>query len=70
MRKVRDHRGVTCQALALLTGIPRVTLSKIETGRRGVRLGEAVVISRELQVSLEAMCSPEPLRLVLETQIG
>jgi transcriptional regulator with XRE-family HTH domain len=69
MRKVRNYRGMTGQELANRTGIHSTALVRIETGGRGISLDDAVAICDALDVPLEAMCSPEPLRLTLETRI-
>lgn len=68
MRKLREHRGWSCQRLADATSLSRVALSKIENGSRGLSLGEAVTIARALGVTVEQMSSPEPMVLKTETK--
>jgi len=69
VRKVRQHRGMSCQRLADVSGFTRAALSKIECGERRVSLGEAIQLAEALGVSLEAMCSPDPLVVHLEAVV-
>lgn len=63
--RVRTARGMSQQELADGAELIRQVVSKIETGRQGVGLDDAVAICTALDVSLEAMLSAEPMKLTV-----
>ncbi len=59
-RRVREERRLTQGALAALllelgVNLPQQTIYKIETGKRRVTVGEAVVIAEALDVNVMAL---------------
>jgi transcriptional regulator with XRE-family HTH domain len=67
LKDVRTRRGLTAQQLADMTGIPRVAISKIENGDRGVQVGEAVAIVDALDIhNVDRLCKAAPVRLQFE----
>lgn len=67
--RVRAARSMSQQELADASGLVRQVISKIETGRQGVGLDDAVAICAALNVSLEAMLSAEPMSLIVRVPI-
>lgn len=67
--RVRNARGMSQQELADAAGLVRQVISKIETGRQGVGLDDAVAICAALGISLEAMLSAEPMKLTVNVPI-
>lgn len=63
MRSVREMRGMTLAQLVVALAergfrTDQPSLSRMEQGKRGVKLGEAVVISEVLAVPLADMVDP------------
>jgi DNA-binding XRE family transcriptional regulator len=67
--RVRKLRDMTQEQLAAMCGLGRHVIAAIETGVRGIRLGEAVDLCAALDVDLAAMVSAEPMALRFETPI-
>lgn len=67
--QLRQHRKMTQQQLADATGMNRSAVWAVETGRRYIRLGEAVAICAALSVDLGALVAEEPLVLVTSTEV-
>jgi transcriptional regulator with XRE-family HTH domain len=65
LRKVRGWTQEEMVALLAAAGwrLSRVTLSKVETLDRPVKLGEAVVLAKVLGVDLALLVSPEPITI-------
>ena len=53
MRKTREKKGLTQTKLAKISGIPRTTLVKIESGYRNVTIEKLLVIADALDKKLE-----------------
>lgn len=64
-KAVRLALGMSHQEVADAISLDRSSFCRLEGGQRGVSLDEAFAISVALGQSLEAMCSPDPLSLVL-----
>jgi transcriptional regulator with XRE-family HTH domain len=58
MKAARAARYWSAQELSNRSGVSRVAISKIETGDRGIPLGDAVALSEALGVSLADMTRP------------
>ena len=54
---------MTQEQLAAATGLHRAVIAGIETGGRGIRLGEAITLCAALNVDLLALCGEEPMTL-------
>lgn len=67
---VRRVRGLTQEQVAATVGINRSAIAEIETGRRGVRLGEALDLCAALGVDLAEMCAPGPLTVTVATRVA
>lgn len=62
LRALRKAEGLSVQAVADRTGIPRAVLAKIDLGQRqGVTLDEASKICDALGVDLRVVLSDEPM---------
>jgi transcriptional regulator with XRE-family HTH domain len=59
---------MTQQQLAEIIGVHPMTLSAIESGRRYLRLGEAIGLCAALGVSLDEVASDKPFTLRTEVQ--
>lgn len=59
---------MTQQQLAESIGIHQAALSAIESGKRYLRLGEAIALCAALDVSLGDVVSDDPLTLRTEVQ--
>jgi DNA-binding XRE family transcriptional regulator len=66
IRKMRGHKQ---EDLAALIGVSRFVITGIETGGRGVKLGEALELCRVLNVDLHDMVSDEPMKLRIEMPV-
>lgn len=65
-RNIRRARGMSVQHLADATGISRVSLSKLEMGKRDhLDVDEARLIADALGVELLAVLQPKPVELRL-----
>lgn len=65
VKAMRVFRGYTQAQVADKLGICRVSVSDIENGRRGVRLGEALTLAEVLDVSLADLLAEQPLTLAV-----
>ncbi len=62
LRALRQAKGMSTQALADATGIPRGVLANLETGRReGLHVHEAALICEALGADLRVVLSDEPM---------
>lgn len=67
MRRLRDKRGHSQEAFALVADIHRTEVTKLESGRRDPKLATLVKVARALDVSLTELLDgiddlPEPSR--------
>jgi DNA-binding XRE family transcriptional regulator len=53
LRELREKYNMSQKALAIKSGIPRSTISKIETGKRNVSMAKLVQIANALDRDLE-----------------
>ena len=53
IRELRESFNITQDTLSLKSGIPRSTISKIETGRRNVSIDKLIKIANALGKDLE-----------------
>lgn len=53
IRELREKYNISQKALAIKSGIPRSTISKIETGKRNVSMAKLVQIANALDRDLE-----------------
>lgn len=60
MRAERDRQELTQDGLARLTGLAVPAIASLETGRRRLRFGEALVIAEALGRSAEQMLNEPP----------
>lgn len=60
---------MTQEQLATACGLNRFVVAAIETGARGIRLGEALDLCAALGVDLAAMVNEAPMALHFETPI-
>lgn len=61
MRMVRQARGLSASRLAERVGVDVFAVQRSETGQRGMRLGEAVLLCAALGVPLMDMIDPREL---------
>lgn len=69
MVNIRKMRDLTQHQLAAGCGLHRSVIAAIETGGRGIRLGEAIVLCAHLGVDLGAMTSERPMVLSITTPV-
>lgn len=70
LRAIRKVRGLTVQAIADKTGIPRVVLAKLECGRREMfNLDEARLICEALGVDLRTVISDDPMPIATAVHV-
>jgi DNA-binding XRE family transcriptional regulator len=55
IKQTREARGLTQQELATLTGINRVTLSRLEAGRQSPRLDTLNTLAKSLNLPVEEL---------------
>lgn len=67
--KVRRARDMSQQDLAQAAGLARQVISKIETGRQGVGLDDALAICAALDVALDDMLADAPMTLTIKVPI-
>ena len=60
LRKIRQERGLTLDAVAYLAGIDASTLSRIENGHVQPRPKTIVTIAKALGVSVRRVAPKEP----------
>lgn len=65
MRRLRDKRGQSQEAFALVANIHRTEVTKLESGRRDPKLATVVKVAHALEVSLAELLDgvderPEP----------
>lgn len=53
LREVREEKGFTQEDLSSLTGIPRTTISKIESGKRNLTFETLIQILSALSLKIE-----------------
>lgn len=79
VKNAREARGMSQSVLLRLLerrggeGFHQTTLSRIESGERAARIGEAVLLAAALQVPLEDLLSGKylaPDRLAVQQQVG
>jgi transcriptional regulator with XRE-family HTH domain len=58
VRQLREGRGMTQQQLAERSGVPRATLTNVESGSANPTLSVLLKVARALTVSLEELVSP------------
>jgi transcriptional regulator with XRE-family HTH domain len=58
---LRKFREMSQRQLAEACGMTRDAITAIESGRRAIKLAEAIAISAALGIELGALVSPEPL---------
>lgn len=58
VRALRTTRGLTQQALASLSGLPRATIAKIEAGSPNPTLATTVRLALALRVSVDELLAP------------
>lgn len=68
-RALRIHFELTFEELSQRTGLHRNALSRIESGRRGIRLEDACTIADAFAVPLADMLAQVPLVLTREVRI-
>jgi len=66
---IRKMRGHSQDELAALVSMGRFVVAGIETGARGVKLGEAIDLCRVLDVDLCEMASTKPMKLRIEMPV-
>ena len=62
LRAVREERGLSLEAVAHAAGMAPSTLSRLETGKRRLAVDHLAPLARALDVSVDALLSPEPER--------
>lgn len=66
IRRVRKFRKMTVTELGRRVGMHVAVMSKLETGQRGVSVGEAVALAEALDVPLDLLTSDGPLVMSVE----
>ena len=65
VRSLREERGIAQNQLAAEVGMEPAALSRVETGKRSLAVGELILIAERLGVSSDDLLftNPEPLPL-------
>jgi transcriptional regulator with XRE-family HTH domain len=58
LREEREHQGITQSKLAEMTGIPRETINKIESGKRNVTIDKILKLTKALNLSFSFESQP------------
>jgi len=66
---IRKIRHLSQEELAALAGMGRFVIAGIETGARGVKLGEAYDLCRVLDIDFAEMVGVEPMKLRIEMPV-
>ncbi len=61
MREARTALGLSQTELGAQTTLEKITILRIEGGKRHIRLNEAIAIAHALDLPLERMLSDQPL---------
>lgn len=59
IRPIRKRRALTQEALAMLSGVPRVNITRYENGTTVPKVTDAIKIARALGVTVEELMRPE-----------
>ena len=62
LRKLRQERGLTLDAVGYLAGVNAATISRIENGQVSPRPETIVTIAKALGVSVKRIAPKEPAR--------
>ena len=65
IRQLRDHRQLSQQRLADMSGIPRATWANLESGSANPTLAVLTRVASTLRVSIEELLSPPKARFQL-----
>jgi quercetin dioxygenase-like cupin family protein/DNA-binding Xre family transcriptional regulator len=68
IQKMREHKGLSLEALSQLTGFNREMLEKIETGEVCPQLGTVIKLSKALDSALQRLISEEGKHLYVVTR--
>jgi len=53
LKELRSKKKLTQEDLAIISGIPRTTISRIETGKRNISIDKLIMIANALDRDLE-----------------
>ena len=53
LKELRSKKKLTQEDLAIISGVPRTTISRIETGKRNISIDKLILIANALDRDLE-----------------
>jgi len=53
LKELRSKKKLTQEDLAIISGVPRTTISRIETGKRNISIDKLIMIANALDRDLE-----------------